>query len=156
MGLFLYAGIPAFCKHLNRFTVDYCQIPAATSNSNKYESDIVHLIFLIFVLSLVFYNKQLNYVHCRRSHALTVVPGRPDAQNGNNPDTIARRKSSVIPSSVMPLRENEKVIPRNPCLNPHPCAAARNTQDIRYVRFHAYGTVHHSPWENGGTPSCQT
>ena len=34
--LVLYAGIPAFCKHLNRFTVDYCQIPAATCNSNKY------------------------------------------------------------------------------------------------------------------------
>ena len=42
--LVLYAGIPAFCKSLNRFMVDYCQIPAVTSNNNKYQSEIVHLI----------------------------------------------------------------------------------------------------------------
>ena len=60
-----------------------------------------------------------HIIHYCRSHALTIAPGHPDAQNGDDPDTIARRKSSVIPFSVMPLRENEKKgIPCNPCLNP--------------------------------------
>ena len=94
-------------------------------------------------------NKKLNYVHYCCSHGLTIAPGHPDAQDGSSPDTIACRKSSVIPFSVMPLRENEKVYPviRASIL---PCMAARNTQDIRYVCFRAYGTIHHSPWENGG------
>ena len=56
-------------------------------------------------------NKQLNYVHYCHSHALTVAPGSPDTQNGNKPDIIAHRKSSIILISVMPLRENKKVYP---------------------------------------------
>ena len=69
--------------------------------------EIVQLIFIV----IKFTNKQLNYVHCCHSRTLTVAPGRPDAPNGNNPGTFARRKSPVNPIPVMPLREIEKVYP---------------------------------------------
>ena len=42
------------------------------------------------------------------------------------PGTIARRKSPVIPISVMPLRENEKVYPVT-CAEIRSRAAARKT-----------------------------
>ena len=109
---------------------------------------------MILHLNLVFINKQLYYVHSCRSHVLAVAPDRPDTQNGENLGTITRRKSPVIPISVMPLRENKKVYPVI-CAPIRSHAAARKMQDIWYVRC-VMCTTPHSPWENGGTPSCRT
>ena len=112
-------------------------MPATVINT---ESKIVHLILH---LNLVFINKKLYYVHSCRSHVLAVVPNLPDAQNGDNPGTIARRKSPVILISVMPLRENEKVYPVI-CAQIRSRAATRKTQDIRYSTPFPLGKWRHA------------
>ena len=137
-----FVALTGFMEHF------ICRMPAVMGNSrNKYQIKDCTLDFTLKP-SLVFINKQLYYVHSGHSHALTVVPGRPDAQNEDNPGTIARRKSPVIPISVMPLRKKRKSIPRNLCSNPSACSRQENTRHtLQYP---------HSPWENGGMPSCWT
>ena len=89
----------------------YCRKPAVTGNSHNSNKYRIKDCTLDFTLKPSFINKQLYYVHSCRSHVLTIAPDCPDAQNGDNQGTIARRKSPVILISVMPLRENEKVYP---------------------------------------------
>ena len=69
--------------------------------------------------------------------------GPPGRTKWGNPGTITRRKSPIIPISVMPLHKNEKVYPVI-CAQIRSRAAARKTQDIWYSTPFPLGKWRHA------------